>query len=56
MPARVRALAQLGEQPGLADARLALGADEGGSPLGQRVERPLELIELCLAPDGLPCC
>ncbi len=56
VPARVRALAQLGEQASLADSGLALGADEGGRALGQRVERPFELIELCLATDGLPCC
>ena len=46
------ALAQLGEQPRLADSGLALGAEVRRAAVRQRVECPLELIELCLAPNG----
>ncbi len=47
----VRAPAQLGEQPCLADPRLALDRDAGGLAAAERVERRVEARELGGAAD-----
>ena len=46
MAALFRPAAQLGEQPGLADARLALDREAGGRAGLEGLERGVELLEL----------
>ena len=51
VPPRLRAPAQLSEQPRLADARLSLDRQAGRLAPVQRVKHLLEASQLSLAPD-----